>query len=80
MKQLGNLAVVCAKRRDTLLQILDGTAIVHVGRGPNRTVLSANWQDDDRIMEFILELNHGRFREGTRSSGSYGTAIPCNGG
>ena len=63
MKQLGNLALVCARRSDTLLQILDGTATVHVGRGPDRTVMSADWHDDGKIMEFIFELNHGRFRE-----------------
>jgi len=70
MKQLGNLAIVCAKRRDTLLQILDGTATVHVGRGPDRATLSADWNDDGRIMEFILELNHGRFREENLMEGS----------
>ena len=69
MKQLGNLAIVCAKRRDTLLQILDGTATVHIGRGPDRTMFSADWHDDGKIMEFILELNHGRFREETMKGG-----------
>jgi len=63
MKQLGNLAIVCAKRRDALLQVLDGTATLHIGRGSGGTVLSADWEDDGKIMEFILELNHGRFRE-----------------
>ena len=63
MKQLGNLAVTCARRRDTLLQILDGTATVHVGHGPGRMVLSACWHDDAKIMEIIHDLNHGRFRD-----------------
>ena len=63
MRELGNLALVCARRRDTLLQILDGTAAVYIGRGPDRTVLSADCYDDGKIMEFILELNHGRFKE-----------------
>ena len=63
MKELGNLAMVCARRRDTLLQIQGGTATVYVGHGPDRTVLSADCHDDSRIMDFILELNHGRFRE-----------------
>lgn len=69
MKQLGNLAIVCAQRRDTLLQVLDGIATVHVGRGPERTALSADWHDDARIMEIILELNHGRFRDENISKG-----------
>ena len=63
MKQLGNLAIVCAKRRDTLLQILDGTATIYVGRGPDRRVFEVDWHDDDKAVDLIHELNHGRFRE-----------------
>ena len=70
MKQLGNLAIVCARRRDTLLQVLDGTVTVHVGHGPARAVLSADWQDDAKISEFIHELNHGRFREEIMEKGA----------
>jgi len=69
MKQLGNLALVCARRRDTLLQIQGGTATVYVGHGPDRTVLSADCHDDGKIMDFILELNHGRFREERKTEG-----------
>ena len=36
MKELGNLAVVCAGRMDVLLQIYDGYACVYVGEGPER--------------------------------------------
>lgn len=63
MKQLGNLALVCAKRKDTLLQILDGVATVHVGRGEDRTALSAPWEDDEAITVIIRELNFGRFSD-----------------
>lgn len=63
MKQLGNLAIVCARRKDTLLQVLDGIATVYVGQGPERAALSADWYDDAKIMGIILELNHGQFRE-----------------
>jgi len=69
MKQLGNLAIVCALRRDTLLQVLDGTVTVHVVRGPDRTVLCADWHDDEKITQYILELNHGRFREDNTEKG-----------
>lgn len=31
MKELGNLAVVCARRPDVLMQIYDGTVSVHMG-------------------------------------------------
>ena len=63
MKQLGNLAHICAQRKDTLLQVLDGKVAVHVGQGPDREILSANWTDDEKIMGFIMELNHGRLKE-----------------
>ena len=36
MRQLGNLAIVCAGRSDVLLQIFQGQVTVHVGRGPQR--------------------------------------------
>jgi hypothetical protein len=63
MKQVGNLSIVCAQRRDTLLQVLNGKVSVHVGYGPDRETLSADWTDDVKIMEFIMELNHGRLQE-----------------
>lgn len=41
MKQLGNLALVCAKRPEVLLQIYEGRACVYVGEGPERAMFSA---------------------------------------
>lgn len=64
MKQLGNLAIVCAKRKDTLLQMLNGNVAIHLGDGSDRTVLSAEWDDDDKISAIIHELNFGRYKEG----------------
>lgn len=49
MKQLGNLAIVCAKRPDVLMQIYSGTVSVHVGTGPERETLSIAWDDDELI-------------------------------
>ena len=46
MKQLGNLAVVCAQR---------------TGEGPERAVLTAKWDDDETIQSIIRELNFGRY-------------------
>lgn len=65
MKQLGNLAIVCAKRKDTLLQMLNGNVAIHLGDGPNRAVLSAEWNDDETITAIIHELNFGKYKEGT---------------
>lgn len=42
MKQLGNLAVVCAQRPDVLMQIYGSEVSVHVGEGPERAVFSTN--------------------------------------
>jgi hypothetical protein len=63
MKQLGNLAIVCAKRNDILLQISKGIVTIHVGSGPDRTRLTSRWNDDEKINGFIIELNQGRYTE-----------------
>lgn len=61
MKQLGNLALVCAKRPSLHLEIHDGTASVYVGAGPDRAVLSARWDNDTEIERIIHELNFGKY-------------------
>ncbi len=64
MKQLGNLALICAKRKDTLLQMTAGTVVVHLGTMPKLSTLSASWDDDEAILAIIHELNFGKYREG----------------
>lgn len=59
MKQLGNLAIVCAQRSDVLLQILNGSATVFVGSGPERRTITSDWDDDKQITDLIHELNFG---------------------
>ena len=66
MKQLGNLAIVCAKRMDVLLQIYDGYASVHVGEGPERASMVAKWDDDEAIGGFVHELNYGKYAKEER--------------
>lgn len=63
MKQLGNLAIICARRKSVLLQIQGGMASVFVGAGPNRDVLSARWDDDAEIIRIIHELNFGKYKD-----------------
>ena len=63
MKQIGNLAVVCARRKDVLLQILDGKATVYAGTGPTRQSLTAAWDDDGQISKLVYELNFGALSE-----------------
>ena len=61
VRQIGTLTIVCAKRKNVLLQILDGKVTVHVGEGPDKAHLSAEWNDDEKISGMIYELNHGKY-------------------
>ena len=62
MKQLGNLAIVCAKRSDVLMQIQGSKVSVFVGQGPQREALHTRWDDDKKISDMIRELNYGKYR------------------
>ena len=53
MKQLGNLAMVCARRPETLMQLHDGRVTVYVGAGSERTALSTAWDNDAEINDII---------------------------
>ena len=63
MKQLGNLAVVCARRPDVLLQIQGGMICLHVGIGPQRKSISLDWADDEKITALVRELNFGCYQK-----------------
>lgn len=66
MKKLSELAIVCAKRPDVLLQIYEGYACVYVGTGPERGSMVAEWDDDEAISRFIYELSYGKYARGKR--------------
>ena len=55
MKQLGNLAVICAQRPELLR---GGLVLV---QAKNRAAMEAAWNDDTRIEKMIYELNFGAF-------------------
>ena len=61
MKQFGNLAVVCAPRRDIIMTTQDG--MVFVRQRSSGKLLSAPWNDDDRVSKIVHELNFGSFAE-----------------
>lgn len=63
MKQLGNLAIICARRRNVLLQVLNGHVAVHVGDGPEKRMMQAPWDNDEKISAIIHELNFGKYKE-----------------
>ena len=60
MKQLGNLAVICAQRPELLMQLRGGLVLV---QAKNRATMEAAWNDDARIEKMIYELNVGAFSE-----------------
>ena len=66
MKQLGNLAVVCAAKGDVLLQIHNGVVSVHYGEGPTRETATAKWNDDEAIRAIVHDLNFGKEAEQRR--------------
>lgn len=61
MKQLGNLAIVCAQRENTLLMVQHGRIKVVTYRHGGYITLHADWDDDDAISAIIRDLNFGRF-------------------
>ena len=61
MLQIGNLAIICAKRADVLMQVYCGVISVHVGQGPNRVSISADWRDNEKIEMIICDLNYGKY-------------------
>lgn len=63
MKQLGNLAIACATKKNVLLQIHNGIVSVHYGDGPTRETATAKWDDDEAILAIVRELNFGKGAE-----------------
>ena len=59
MKQLGNLAIVCARRKDVTLRIEQGRVMVMLDGPYAPTAFSADWDDDENILSVINELNFG---------------------
>ena len=60
MKQIGNLAIVCARRKDVTLRIEQGRVMVLLDGTYAPAVFSAYWDNDETILSIIHELNFGR--------------------
>lgn len=58
MKQLGNLALVCAQKDIVMVQV-NGKVFVRREKGIEVETLSADWDDDEKIMRIIRLLNFG---------------------
>ena len=63
MLQIGNLAVVCAKRDDVSLMIYRGVVTIHVGHGPYRGSINIDWRDNEKMEQAIHELNYGKYAD-----------------
>ena len=63
MKQLGNLAIICAKRSEVMMTVYDGGVTVHVGAGPDRASMHSVCDSDAEINRIIHELNFGKYAE-----------------
>ena len=59
MKRIGNLAIVCARRKDATLRIEQGRVMVLLDGTYEPTAFSADWDDDETILSVINELNFG---------------------
>ena len=75
MKQLGNLAMVCAQRPEVIMQIHGGKGSVFVGAGHERTVMVSAWDNDAKISRIVHDLNFGRYSP--QNAGKYGKG-GCN--
>lgn len=62
MKQIGNLAVVCAKRPDLIMTVKGGRVYISMASEANRMIFCADWGDDAEINGVIHHLNFGRYR------------------
>lgn len=58
MKQLGNLAIICAQRQDVELLLHNGEVCVRIYGWP---ILRTGWDNDAAIGNTIHELNFGKY-------------------
>lgn len=63
MKQLGNLAIVCARRRSVEFLAENGEVRVTIRKFPGTPTYYLRWDDDKKAEEIIRELNCGTYRE-----------------
>ena len=61
LKQIGNLAVACAHRRDVKMEVFDHGVIVRIWQPPREVTHSFQWDADNAISQLVYELNHGHY-------------------
>ena len=63
MKQIGNLAIVCAQRKDVIMILDRGKVAVVAGNATDSETRHVSWDDDNAIAEIIHALNFGEMSE-----------------
>ena len=63
MKQLGNLAIVCAQKKGVLFQVQDGEITILLECGAGKKEMQSAWDDDTKISDMIHVLNFGTEQE-----------------
>ena len=63
MKQIGNLAIVCAQRRSVQFTMENGEVRVTIRNFPGSPSFYLRWDDEKKIAEVIYELNFGKYKK-----------------
>ena len=63
MKQIGNLAIVCAQRRSVQFAMENGEVRVTIRNFPGSPSFYLRWDDEKKIAEVIYELNFGKYKK-----------------
>ena len=63
MKQIGNLAIVCAQRRSVQFTMENGEVRVTIRNFPGTPSFYLRWDDEKKIAEVIYELNFGKYKK-----------------
>ncbi len=61
MKQLGELAKICAVYPNAMMQIYNDTVSVHIGEGPFRKSLVTDLSNEMGINKIIYDLKYGEY-------------------
>ena len=61
LKQIGNLAISCAHRRDAKMEVFDHGITVRIWQASREVTHYLPWDADEAISQLVYELNHGRY-------------------
>jgi hypothetical protein len=62
MKNLRKLAIICAKRNDVLLSVINGYVKISVRIESDMEDMSSDWKNNKTMKNMIHELNYGKYK------------------